>query len=133
MQRSSRAVATAAVVAGLGGLAAIALGSQPGRSRTATVRPLPPLRIVRTQVEVHTITRVKHDLPPAQAVRPAYVSPPVHATPVVAPVPAPAPAVRQAPAPRPLRTHSSGGTGRHGGDDGGERGDGGSGSHEQDD
>lgn len=66
MQRSSRAVATAAVVAGLGGLAAIALGSQPGRTRTATTRPLPPLRIVRTQVQIQTITRVKRDLPPVQ-------------------------------------------------------------------
>lgn len=136
MQRSSRAVATAAVVAGLGGLAAIALGSQPGRTRTATTRPLPPLRVVRTQVEVHTITRVKRDLPPAQphVVHPAYVSPPVHATPVVAPVPAPAPVVRPAPAPRLLRTRSSGGTGSHG-DDGGarEHGDGGGEGHGQDD
>jgi hypothetical protein len=65
VQRSSRAVATAAVVAGLGGLAAIALGSQPGPRRTATTRPLPPLRVVRTQVEVNTITRIKRDLPPA--------------------------------------------------------------------
>lgn len=134
MQRSSRAVATAAVVAGLGGLAAIALGSQPGRTRTATTRPLPPLRVVRTQVEVHTITRVKRDLPPAQphVVHPVYVSPSAHATPVVAP--APAPVVRQAPAPRPLRTRSSGGAGGHGGDDGGrERGDGGGEGHGQDD
>lgn len=132
MQRSSRAVATAAVVAGLGGLAAIALGSQPGRTRTATTRPLPPLRVVRTQVEVHTITRIKRDLPPAQphVVHPAVVLPPAHATPVVAPTPAPV--VRQAPAPRPLRTRSSGGTGSHG-DDGGERGDGGSEGHGQDD
>ncbi len=64
MQRSSRAIATAAVVAGLGGLAAIALGSQPARHGATTKVVLTPIRVVRTQVEVQTIVRVRHDLPP---------------------------------------------------------------------
>lgn len=140
MQRSSRAVATAAVVAGLGGLAAVALGSQPDARRAATARPLPPLRIVRTQVEVHTITRIERDLPPLQphAVRPAYEAAPVHATPAVALAPAQAPAaapvVRQAPVSAPLPTRSSGGHATHG-DDGGasDRGDGGGEGNGQDD
>ncbi len=64
MQRSSRALATAAVVAGLGALAAIALGSQPGRRRaTAAIAPTPRV-VVRTQTDVHTVTRVERDLPP---------------------------------------------------------------------
>ncbi len=64
MQRISRVIATAAVVAGLGGLAAVALGSQPAGRGATTKTMLAPLRVVRTQVEVQTITRVRHDLPP---------------------------------------------------------------------
>ena len=64
MQRSSRALASAAVVAGLGGLAAVALGSQPAKQSATTRVVLAPLRVVRTQVEVQTITRVRRDLPP---------------------------------------------------------------------
>ncbi len=64
MQRSSRAFATAAVVAGLGGLAAVALGSQPARRGVTTVRPLPPRVVTRTVTDVHTVTRVRRDLPP---------------------------------------------------------------------
>ena len=65
MQRSSRAIATAAVVAALGGLAAIALGAQ-ARPAVTTVRALPPLVVTRTVTDVHTVTRVRRDLPPLQ-------------------------------------------------------------------
>jgi hypothetical protein len=64
VQRSSRAFATAAVVAGLGGLAAVALGAQPARRGATTVRALPPLVVTRTVTDVHTVTRVRRDLPP---------------------------------------------------------------------
>lgn len=121
MQRSSRAVASAAVVAGLGGLAAIALGSQPGRRRVVTVTPRV---VVRTQTDVHTITRVKRDLPPLtspQTVRPAGPAPRVAVTPVVAPATARiVPVVQRAPRPAPLRSRTSGGAGAGHGDDGSE-------------
>jgi len=124
MQRStSRALASAAVVAGLGGLAAIALGSQPGRRR-ATATTLTPRVVVRTQTDVHTITRVKRDLPPLQppqTVRPAAPAPRVAVVPVSAPAPVPhvAPAVQHVAAPAPVRTRGSGaGAGRR--DDGAE-------------
>jgi hypothetical protein len=128
VQRSSRAFATAAVVAGLGGLAAIALGSQPDRRGTAAKTALTPLRVVRTQTEVHTITRVRRDLPPIQprTVRPTAPPRPVVVTPVAAPAPAASapvqatPVVQRTPAPAPLRTRTSGGTGTRRGDDGSE-------------
>jgi hypothetical protein len=127
VQRSSRALASAAVVAGLGGLTAIALGSQPDRHGATTKTALTPLRVVRTQVEVHTITRVRRDLPPLQprTVRPTAPPRPVAVTPVSAPAPAPAramPVVQRTPAPAPLRTRASGGSGTSHGDDGSEGG-----------
>ncbi len=130
MQRSSRALASAAVVAGLGGLTAIALGSQPDRHGTTTKTALTPLRVVRTQVEVHTVTRVRRDLPPLQpkTVQPSGPAPHVAVTPVSAPAPAaPVPAratpvVQRTPAPAPLRTRASGGAGTSHGDDGSEGG-----------
>lgn len=66
MHRSSRAIATAAVVAALGGLAAVALGAQPGRTATTRAKPLAPVVVTRTVTDVHTVTRVKRDLPPVQ-------------------------------------------------------------------
>jgi len=124
MQRStSRALASAAVVAGLGGLAAIALGSQPGRRRATAATTLTPRIVVRTQTDVHTITRVKRDLPPLQApqtVRPAAPAPHVAVTPVSAPaaVRRVVPVVRPVPAPAPVRSRASGGAGARHGDDG---------------
>jgi len=67
VQRSSKAIATTAVVAGLGGLAAIALGAQPARRAATTVRPLPPRIVTQTVTDVHTVTRIRRDLPPLPA------------------------------------------------------------------
>jgi len=113
------AIPTAAVVAGLGALAAVALTSQrggDGSAAAAATAPPPRVRTVRV-VEVHTITRVRRDLPPARP-RVAAVAPPPQA-----PAPAPAaaaPVAREAPVAQPLRTRASGAPGARREDDGGE-------------
>jgi len=72
---SRTAVATAAVIAGLGGLATAALTSRPdGGAPTAVATAPPPL--VRTTTEVHTIVRVRHDAPPPRPRPAAAAAPP---------------------------------------------------------
>jgi hypothetical protein len=102
---SRTAIATAAVLAGLGGLATAALTSRPdgGAPTAAATTPAPG---GRTTTEVHTIVRVRRDLPPAQP-RPATAAAP----PLVA---------QQAPVVQPLRTRASGSGGADRGDDGAE-------------
>lgn len=60
------AFATAAVLAGLGGLAAAALTARPDGHAAAAAATAPP-PIVRTTTEVHTITRVRRVPAPAGA------------------------------------------------------------------
>ena len=104
------AFATAAVLAGLGGLATAALTARPdGPSATAAATAPPP--IVRTTTEVHTITRVRRVLAPAQPHPAAAAAPP----PVAAsPAPVAAPVARQTPVAQPLRTRASGSAGGSG-------------------
>ncbi|MBS1869391.1 MAG: hypothetical protein JSS99_06975 [Actinobacteria bacterium] len=131
--RPRSAIPTAAVLAGLGGLAAAALSSQPGSDGAATAAAtVPPRTRTLRAVEVHTITRVLHDLPPARP-RPAVAASPA-APSVPAPVAAaPAPVVRETPVSRPLRTRASGAPGARRGGDGAEHDGRERRGHEQDD
>jgi type IV secretory pathway VirB10-like protein len=123
---SRTAIATAAVIAGLGGLATAALTARPGGGTTVAATAPAPRPIVRTTTEVHTIVRVRRDLPPQP--RPAAAAAP---PPAAAPAAAPAPVAQEAPASQPLRTRASGAGSGERADDVAEHGEGE--GHERDD
>jgi hypothetical protein len=101
--------AAAAAIAGLGGVAAIALTSSPDATPEPAAAPLkrPPVE-VRTKVIRRTIHRVKREPAAATGVPSAAPTSPVAAAPAARPTPVlPASAPAPAPAPEPVTTRTS--------------------------